>query len=125
MAKEAPKYNHLLGTTTDLPPTFFVPPNTPVELLFVALCGPSDKREKCMLLSDMLVDWVGGMRLKRTSKGSYYHAPSTINVKTRSLLAATKEYCDWHFTMADFKYDGGYAGFFKRLCDMRQKEDVS
>lgn len=125
LERVAPKYNHLLVTTTDVPPTFFVPPGSAHALLFLALCGPSDKKRKTMILSDMLVDWIGGLRRKRSHKGSFYHAPSTLNVMTRNFLAATKEYYDWHFTMSDFKYDGGYAGFFKRLCDMRQKEDVS
>ena len=54
------------------------------------------------------------------------HAPSTINTYVRNLLAAGREYYDWHFTFkADLSFDGGFCAFFKRLCSERQKKDVS
>lgn len=119
-----PKYDRLLVETDQLPPTFVHTPPT-VPLLFIALCGEKDKAMKTKLMSDMLVDWVGGMRLKRSKKGSFYHQPATINVHVRTLLAALKEYFEINFTLNDFKFDGGYAGFIRTLFDKRQKEDVS
>ena len=111
--------------TRFLPPSFI---NTPpeVELLFVALSGKTDKTRKCKLMSDMLIDWVGGLRLTRSSKsGNFYHQPCTINVMVRTLLAAMKEYFNCEFTVNDFKFDGGYAAFFPLICEQRQKKDVS
>ena len=57
---------------------------------------------------------------------TYPHAPSTINTYVRTLLSAGKEYYNWDFCVGyDFSFEGGYCAFFKRLCQLRQRENVS
>ena len=54
------------------------------------------------------------------------HAPSTINTYVRALLAAGREFYDWHYSLkTDLSFEGGFCAFFKRLCSERQKNDVS
>ena len=96
-----------------------------MEIVFVALAGPGDHIRKVHILSDMLVDVIGNLQMDKAIKGCWWHQPSTINVMVRNLLGACKEYFDWHFTIADFNYEGGYNGFAKELFAKRQKQDVS
>ena len=61
-----------------------------------------------------------------TAGYTYPHAPSTINTYVRTLLSAGKEYYNWDFCVGvDFSFEGGYCAFFKRLCQLRQRENVS
>ena len=57
---------------------------------------------------------------------NHFLAPSTINTYVRTLLSAGREYYGWDFSMKeDLGFDGGYTAFFTRLCQTRQKQDVS
>ena len=118
-----PKYDTYLKKTRDTPAHF---PAGEHEVLFVVLCGTTDKRMKVYSLNSMLVDWIASLKKKSPGRtGSEYHSPSTINYMVRSFFAATKEYYDWNFSYADFNYEGGFNGFFKDLCEKRRKADVS
>ena len=124
LAMQAPKYDKYLKKTRDNVPSFF--PSQEVELLFILLSGPGEKRKKVMMLNEMLVDWVATARKKNVSNsGSIFHSPSTLNFMVRSFFASTKDYYNWCFSYADFNFDGGFNGFFKSLLAKRQKEDVS
>ena len=97
-----------------------------MEILFILLSGPDDKRKKVGILNNMLVDWVASARKKNPPRtGSIFHSPSTLNFMVRSFFASTKSYYNWCFSYGNFNYDGGFNGFFKALCDQRQKDDVS
>ena len=134
LKKMGEKYAMLLTKTSQIPPSFNTN-ETSIEKVFVALSGTEGRRQKVRLLSDMLIDWVSNLEVKKVVKKSNskkgspdkkkYHAPATLNVLIRNFLAAAKEYYDWHFTMADFNFEGGYNGFFRLLMEERQREDVS
>ncbi len=97
--------------------------------MFVVLSGEGDRSRKVKLLNAMLMDWVMGKRKSRqvndNTNGSEFHSPATLNTETRVFLASTKLYFDWHFTLDDFKFDGGYCGWFKELMNQRQRKNVS
>ncbi len=122
--KQSPKYDTYLVRTTKDVPSFF--PSQEVELLFVLLSGPAEKRKKVMILNEMLVDWVATARKKSTGRsGSIFHSPATLNYMVRSLFSSTKEYYHWLFCYGDFNFEGGFNGFFKTLCANSRKDDVS
>ncbi len=122
--KQSPKYDTYLKRTSENVPEYF--PAREVEILFILLSGPADKRKKVSILNNMLIDWVASARKKSPGRGgSIYHSPSTLNFMVRSLFASTKDYYNWDFCYADFNFDGGFNGFFKTLCEQRRKEDVS
>ena len=124
LRKEAPKYNRFLKKTSCVP-TFFHS-DKPVEVVFVMLSDANDKSkriEKVRILNEMLIDWVAGMKLKRS--GKKVHSPASINVTIRKFLSAAKEYCAWDYTIAEFSFEGGFNAFFSKLCEKRQREDVS
>ena len=74
----------------------------------------------------MLIDWIGSKRKTNAKQGEkQFPHPATLNSTVRAFLAATKDMYNWHFTLADFKFDGGFNAFFKTLCAQRQKEYVS
>jgi hypothetical protein len=120
-----PKYQKFLKTTTKYP-EFFVQEG-PIEALFVLLCPTSaDRNKKVRTLSEMLIDWVDSLEIKKKASGrKKWHAPSTLNVMVRSLLAACKDFFGWEYAISDFKFDGGFNGYFKDLIETRRKEDVS
>ena len=128
LRKEAPKYNRFLKKTSCVP-TFFHS-DKPVEVVFVMLSDANDKSkriEKVRILNEMLIDWVAGMKLKRSGKKVFkkWHSPASINVTIRKFLSAAKEYCAWDYTIAEFSFEGGFNAFFSKLCEKRQREDVS
>ena len=118
LASAAPRYNHMLKKTLNVP-SYFPPGEHAV--VFVALSGEDNKRKKVLILNDMLIDWIGN---KKKNDGGY-PSPGTINSGMRAFFAFTKDTFNWHFSSSDFKFDGGFNGFFKSLCKSRQKEDVS
>lgn len=73
----------------------------------------------------MLIDWTSMLRKKRGGTKDKSYSPATLNMKMQSFFFATREYYNWDFVYADFKFDGGFNGFFKALCAKRQKENVS
>jgi len=120
---EHEKYKDFVKLTNLVPSHF----TTPVaEEVFVQLSGTEDRQQKAKILSEMLVDWIGCKKKKSQKEGeSKYPHPATINSTVRAFLAATKDMFNWHFSMSDFNFDGGYNGFFKALCAERQKDEVS
>ena len=118
LKKMSPKYDEILKPAVHVP-SFFVKKN--VESLFVVLSGQGDKRKKVQVLNEMLIDWVA----EKSNKNGGYPTPATITNSVRTLLAATKDQFSWDFSMNDFKFDGGFNGFFKHLCAERQRMDVS
>ena len=126
LADRAPKYNKFLKTTNRYPDWFVF--DGPVENVFVMLSpsGSGDRMKKIKTLSEMLIDWVDGLEMKKTGgKKKKWHAPSTLNVMVRSLLAGCKDFFGWEFSISDFKFDGGFNAYFKDLVETRRKEDVS
>lgn len=128
LRKEAPKYNRFLKKTSCVPCFFAL--DKPVEAVFVMLSDANDKSkriEKVRILNDMLIDWVAGMELKRSRKNvsKKWHSPASINVTLRKFLSAAKEYCGWEYSISEFSFEGGFNAFFSKLCEKRQREDVS
>ena len=118
LKKAAPRYDHFLKKTKEVPTFFKV---KEIEVVYVMLSGEEGKRKKLLALNDMLIDWIGN---KKKLDGGW-PCPGTLNSTVRAFLSATKTYFDWKYCLSDFKFDGGYNGYFKTLCKMRQKEDVS
>ena len=116
--KLTPHYDKFLTCTKNLPSHFTMPK---AEVLFLMLGGKEDRHKKVRTLNVMLIDWIGSRR--KVDGG--YPSPSTINSDLRCFFAATKDYFDWDYTHADFKFDGGYIGYFTTMIAKRQKEDVS
>ena len=92
--------------------------------VWVMLRGEDEKRKKVSIVNDMIIEWISKKRKILPSGKEEYPAPGTLNSLVRTFLAATKDY-DWSFTLHDFKFDGGFNGFFKSMCKDRQKENVS
>ena len=90
----------------------------------VMLRGEDEKRKKVSIVNDMIIEWISKKRKVSPSGKEEYPAPGTLNSLVRTFLAATKVY-DWNYTLHDFKFDGGFNGFFKSMCKDRQKENVS
>ena len=85
----------------------------------------TNRKERLKILNQMLIDWVSGMKLKRSKGKKKWHSPASINVTIRKFFSACKEYCGWDYTISEFAFEGGFNGFFMSLCEKRQKIDVS
>jgi hypothetical protein len=107
LSNRGPKYAKFLKTTSKYPDFFY---KGPIEVVFVMLSPMSgDKKKKVQTLSEMLVDWVDSLKLKKKARGKKkWHTPSTLNVMVRSLLAAYKNFYGWEYATSDFKFDGGF-----------------
>ena len=118
LKKKKPNYDSFLVRTKDLP-TYF--PMAEAKVLFVMLSGADEKAKKVRVLNRMLIDWIGS---KRKQDGGF-PSPATINSDVRAFFAATKDFFEWSYSPADFKFDGGYNGYFTNVVSDRQKDDVS
>ena len=118
LKKMSPKYDPLLKEAVDVP-TFFK--QKKIESVFVMLSGQEERRKKVQVLNEMLIDWIA----EKSNKNGGFPTPATITNAVRTLLAATKDQFNWDFSLNDFKFDGGFNGFFKHLCAERQRANVS
>ena len=107
-----------LVKTKDLPVHFTM---TKVKSLFVMLGGGEDKCKKVRTLNVMLIDWIGS---KRKVDGGF-PSPATINNDLHCFFAATKDFFDWKYSPANFKFDGGYNSYFSNMVADWQKLDVN
>jgi hypothetical protein len=125
LAARGTKYQKFLKTSRAYPDWFIA--DGPLEAVFVLLSPQQEgeRMKKIKTLSEMLIDWVDGLELKVKDGKKKWHAPSTINVMVRSLLAACKDFFGWEFSIADFKFDGGFNAYFKDVVEARRKQDVS
>ena len=117
--KDKKTYNDKSLVRTKNLPTFF--PMSDVKVLFVMLGEGEDKRKKVLVLTDILIDWVGSKR--KTDCG--FPSPATINSDVNAFFAATKNFFDWNYYHANFNFDRGYNGFFSSVNADWQKVDVS
>ena len=118
LKKMSPKYDPLLKEAVDVP-TFFK--QKKIESVFVMLSGQEERRKKVQVLNEMLIDWIA----EKSNKNGGFPTPATITNAVQTLLAATKDQFNWDFSLNDFKFDGGFNGFFKHLCAERQRANVS
>ena len=118
LKKLKPCYDTFLTKTKDLPSHFTM---DEAEVLFVMLGGKDEKWKKVKTLNLMLIDWIGS---RRKLDGGF-PSPATINSDLLCFFAATKDMFDWNYSPADFKYNGGYNGYFTKMVADRQKVDVS
>ena len=118
LQKSSPTYNKFLVKTKDLPAHFTM---SEVEVLFIMLGGEEDKQKKVKTLNVMLIDWIGS---KRKGDGGF-PSPATINSDLCCFFAATKDFFNWKYSSADFKYDKGDNDFFTKMIINWQKLDVS
>ena len=125
MKTKKPKYDHLLVPATEIPKGFKTL-EASIPVLFVLLSGREDRGKKIKILNEMLIDWVGDKKkMSSNSKQREFPTPSTLNTMVRGFFAATKDQYCWEYSPNDFRFDGGFAGFFKALCQKRQVSDVS
>jgi hypothetical protein len=67
LSNRGPKYAKFLKTTSKYPDFFY---KGPIEVVFVMLSPMSgDKKKKVQTLSEMLVDWVDSLKLKKKARG--------------------------------------------------------
>ena len=128
LKSKSPKYDHLLTATRKVHLPSYFPQDIEVPFVFVLLSGSEHKPKKVKILNDMLIDWVSDKKKKYNSSSddkSPYPVPSTLNTMIRAFFAAAKDQYQWDYSPTEFKFDGGYTGFFKTLCKERQRADVS